>query len=70
MLLEMKSVDLLTMEGRIRNKAKLKPIDLVDPRNTELRQLLQKAEIMIIASSDAVEEDDDNAPDGPGSESD
>ena len=56
--------------GRIRNKAKLRPIDLMDPRNTELRSTLQKAELAMMAGDDVVDEDEDDAPDGPGSESD
>ncbi|EME88121.1 uncharacterized protein MYCFIDRAFT_209713 [Pseudocercospora fijiensis CIRAD86] len=66
-------VDILVDAGcdpRIRNKAKLRPIDLVDPRNTELRSVLQKAELMLMASDDVVVEDDEDGPDGPGSESD
>jgi hypothetical protein len=57
---------------RIRNKAKLKPIDLADPRNTDLRDVLRKAEteLTMLSSSDVVLEDDDTAPGGPGSESD
>jgi hypothetical protein len=57
---------------RIRNKAKLKPVDLVDPRHAELKSALQKAELELLAGEDALEEeeDDDNARDGPGSESD
>ena len=65
-------VDILVDAGcdpRIRNKAKQRPIDLVDPRNTELRSVLQKAEMAILAGDDVVDEDDDE-PDGPGSESD
>lgn len=54
---------------RIRNKAKLKPIDLVDPRNKELRTVLQTAEMTATMSSDIVN-DDEEQPDGPGSESD
>ena len=54
---------------RIRNKAKLRPIDLVDPRNKDLRTVLQTAEMAATMSSDIVNEDED-APDGPGSESD
>lgn len=57
-------------ESRIRNLAKLKPIELVDPRHTELRSALQKAELELLAGEDALEEDDDDARDGPGSESD
>ncbi|GIZ39311.1 hypothetical protein CKM354_000269800 [Cercospora kikuchii] len=66
-------VDILVDAGcdpRIRNKAKLKPIDLVDPRNTELRTALQKAELTTVASSDLVDEDADDGHDGPGSDSD
>jgi hypothetical protein len=57
------------VEDRIRNKGKLRPIDLVDPRNTELRQVLQKAEMAMMAGDDVVDEDEEE-PDGPGSESD
>jgi ankyrin repeat protein len=56
-------------DPRIRNKGKLRPIDLVDPRNTELRNVLQKAEMAMMAGDDVVDEDEDE-PDGPGSESD
>lgn len=42
----------------------------MDPRNTELRKDLQKAELTLQMSGDIVEEDDDDAPNGPGSESD
>ncbi|KAK5695657.1 hypothetical protein LTR17_024508 [Elasticomyces elasticus] len=65
-------VDILIDAGcdpRIRNKAKLRPIELVDPRNKELRTALQTAEMAIMAGGDVVVEDDD-APNGPGSESD
>ncbi|KAK4961510.1 hypothetical protein LTR10_002000 [Elasticomyces elasticus] len=55
--------------NEIRNKAKLRPIELVDPRNKELRTALQTAEMAIMAGGDVVVEDDD-APNGPGSESD
>jgi hypothetical protein len=49
----------------------MKPIDLVDPRHTELRSALQKAELELLAGEDALnEDDDDGARDGPGSESD
>lgn len=49
----------------------MKPIDLVDPRHAELRSALQKAELELLAGEDALEEDDDDdARDGPGSESD
>lgn len=65
-------VDILVDAGcdpRIRNKAKLRPFDLVDPRNTELRKMLQKAEFAMMAGGDVVEEDDDG-PTGSGSDSD
>jgi sulfate adenylyltransferase subunit 1 (EFTu-like GTPase family) len=45
-------------DPRIRNKAKLKPVELVDPRNTELRGILQKGEFAMMAGGDVVEEDD------------
>lgn len=54
---------------RIRNKAKLRPIDLVDPRNKDLRTALQTAEMAMTAGGDVVDEDEDQ-PNGPGSESD
>ena len=47
-------------DPRIRNKAKLRPMDLVDPRNTELRALLQKAEYSMMVGNDVVVEDDDD----------
>ncbi|KAL8673083.1 MAG: hypothetical protein Q9224_007537, partial [Gallowayella concinna] len=49
--------DLLIDAGadpRIRNKAKLKPIDLVDPRNKDLREALQKAEYSMTVGDDVV----------------
>jgi len=65
-------VDILLDAGcdpRIRNKAKLRPFDLTDPRNTELRTMLQKGEFAMQAGDDVVKEDDDD--DGkPGSGSD
>jgi len=60
----------LTRLSRIRNKAKLRPIDLTDPRNTELRGLLQKAEFTMLAGDDVVQEDDDDAGAGSASDSD
>jgi len=64
-------VDILLDAGcdpRIRNKAKLKPFELVDPRNTALRSELQKAEYTLQATDDVVEEDDDG-PTGSASDS-
>jgi hypothetical protein len=65
-------VDILLDAGcdpRIRNKAKLKPVELADPRNTELRSMLQKGEFAMTAGGDVVEDDDDG-PTGSGSDSD
>ncbi|OAK99192.1 ankyrin repeat domain-containing protein [Phaeosphaeriaceae sp. SRC1lsM3a] len=56
-------------DPRIRNKAKLKPIELTDPRNAELRSILQKGEFAMQAGGDVVEEDDDG-PTGSASDSD
>lgn len=55
-------VDILIDAGcdtRIRNKAKLKPVELVDPRNSELKGVLQKAEFAMLAGDDVVRDDDD-----------
>ena len=65
-------VDILLDAGcdpRIRNAAKLKAVDLADPRNEELRGLLRKAEFNVMAGNDVVEDDDGGAG-GSGSESD
>jgi len=56
-------------DPRIRNKAKLKPLELADPRNTELRSILQKGEFAMTAGDDVVQEDDDG-PTGSASDSD
>ena len=62
---------MLTNEGcRIRNKAKLKAFELVDPRNTGLRSILQKAEFANMAGNDVVDGDDDDGPTGSASDSD
>jgi ankyrin repeat protein len=58
-------------DPRIRNKAKLRAVDLLDPRNTDVRGALQRAEVAMTAGGDVVDEDeDDDGRDGPGSESD
>lgn len=58
-------------DPRARNKARLRPIDLLDPRNDVVRTLLQKAEVQFVAGDDVVQaDDDDDRRDGPGSESD
>lgn len=55
---------------RIRNKAKLTPKELVDPRNTDLRATLQRAEFTITAGDDVVNQDeDDEGPTGSASDS-
>ena len=55
---------------RIRNKAKLTPKELVDPRNTDLRATLQKAEFTTTAGDDVVNQDeDDEGPTGSASDS-
>jgi hypothetical protein len=64
-------VDILLDAGcdpRIRNKAKLKPAELVDPRNMELRELLRKGEVAMMMGGDVVE--DDEGPTGSASDSD
>ena len=68
-------VEFLTEAGadpRIRNKAKLKPLELVDPRNKELRAQLQKAEFSLMAGSDVVDTkaEEEEEPTGSGSGSD
>jgi uncharacterized protein len=68
MFLKLINLSLLTII-RIRNKANLKPFDLVDPRNKDLRTALQKAEYSIQVGDDVIQEDDDG-PTGSGSESD
>jgi hypothetical protein len=55
-------------DPRIRNKAKLKPVELADPRNTDLRSILQKGEFAMTAGGDVVVEDDDG-PTGSASDS-
>jgi ankyrin repeat protein len=58
-------------DPRARNKARLRPADLLDPRNQVIKNVLQKAELQFMAGGDVVvEDDDDNRPNGPGSESD
>ena len=55
---------------RIRNKAKLKPMDLVDPRNKKLRDILQNAEFTFLAGNDIVQDDSNEGPTGSASDSD
>lgn len=44
-------------------------MDLVDPRNQKLRDLLQKAEFTFLAGDDVVQDDDDRGPTGSASDS-
>lgn len=65
-------VELLLDAGadpRIRNKHKMKPGDVVDPRDGELREILRKAEYKVNAGGDVVVESDGEG-EGSGSESD
>jgi ankyrin repeat protein len=60
-------VELLLDAGadpRIRNKAKLRAIELVDPRNSSLRSMLQRAEFAMTAGDDVLDGDDDDDDDG------
>ncbi|KAA6408013.1 MAG: ankyrin repeat protein [Lasallia pustulata] len=57
-------------DPRIRNKAKLKPMELVDPRNTELRGVLQKGEFAMMAGDDVVDGDGGEEDGATGSASD
>lgn len=59
-------------DPRIRNKAKLKAADLVNPSNTELREAIQKAEYVMQNEGDFVdvEVEDDEGPTGSNSDSD
>lgn len=50
---------------RLRNKAKLKAMELVDPRNKVLRMMLQSAEFALMAGNDVVHDDGDEREDGP-----
>ncbi|KAL9028138.1 MAG: hypothetical protein Q9196_003447 [Gyalolechia fulgens] len=57
-------------DPRTRNKAKLKPVELVDPRNTELRDLLQRAEYSMTVGDDVVVRDgNEEGPTGSASDS-
>jgi hypothetical protein len=56
---------------RIRNKAKLKPLDLVDPRNTSLRNIMQESEYVLQNQGDFIDADaeEDEGPTGSNSDS-
>lgn len=45
-------------------------MELVDPRNTDLRTALQKAEFAMNAGADVVDHDEEDEHDGPASDSD
>lgn len=57
-------------DPRIRNKAKMKPMDLVDPKNADLRHVMQKAEYSMTVGDDVVVRDEDEGgPTGSASDS-
>ncbi|KAH0560098.1 hypothetical protein GP486_003379 [Trichoglossum hirsutum] len=47
-------------DPRVRNKAKLKPVELVDPRNLELRKILRNGEYSITVGDNELANDDDD----------
>lgn len=51
-------------DPRTRNAARLKPVELADPGNKEVRKMLQNAEYAIMAGDDVVRDDSD----GPASD--
>lgn len=57
-------------DPRVRNKARLRAVDLLDPRCKEVKMVLQQAELGYQAGGDVVIEDDDDTAPGSGSESD
>ncbi|KAL8667294.1 MAG: hypothetical protein Q9202_000867 [Teloschistes flavicans] len=58
-------------DPRIKNKAKLKPLELVDPKNEPLRDVLRKAEYVLLMGDDVVGGgDEDGGPTGSASDSD
>ncbi|MCJ1248534.1 hypothetical protein MMC30_005752 [Trapelia coarctata] len=58
-------------DPKSKNKAKLKAVELVDPRNKELRSFLNKAEFAQHAGNDIIDDSDDgDGPTGSASDSD
>lgn len=59
-------------DPRLRNKGKMKPVELVEPRNEALKDFLRRAEFALIEGEDGIvdEDDEDDVRDGPGSASD
>lgn len=57
------------LDPRIRNKAKRKALELVDPRNDACRDVLRRAEMTLMAGDDIVREDVDDRIADAGSES-
>ena len=55
-------------DPRLRNKAKLRPVELVDPRNEKVRAVLQRAEWGAAAGDDVVG-DEEGGDAGSGSDS-
>lgn len=51
---------------RIKNKGGLTPTQLVDPRNTELKEIIQKHEYAALNAGDFVNADEEKAPAGRG----
>lgn len=49
--------DLTLFHIRVRNKSKMKPVDVVDANNDELRRLLLRAEYAVFAGDDVVRDD-------------
>ena len=45
-------------DPRVRNKARLKAGELADPRNEVLRKRLERAEFVMLAGGDVVQEED------------
>lgn len=53
-------------DARIRNRGNMQPVQIADPRNEMLRDMLRKSEMTLMAGGDIVNEDDDDAEDGDG----
>ncbi|KAA8912733.1 ankyrin repeat-containing domain protein [Sphaerosporella brunnea] len=56
-------------DPRVRNKQKMKPLDVTDPRDTKLRKALVNGEYTITAGNDLVDADDLENDAGSGGES-
>ncbi len=71
-MVEEEPANLRSRNYRIRNKAKLKPYDLVDPRNSSLRNLIQESEYVLQNQGDFIDADTEEyeGPTGSNSDSD